>query len=376
MKIFSISKNDWAGCGYQLSEAINACTDHHSIAARFEESVLHFPYELMGLTGQRVRRLINWADVVHIHDTGFNLPQRIGKPVVITHHGTRFRRTPKPYIKQAQMYGWLITVATPDLTILGPPLLPDCRPDLSEYRKPNDEFTVAHSPTKRDVKGTEQVIRACKQLRVKLDLIENMSWMKCIKRKGRAHLVIDQFKLGYGCNAIEAWSMGIPVISNGSDDVIAAISKQFGYIPFVVPDSTLEHTIARLRDDREAWADAASVGHQHYLNHHSPEAVSKLAVWAYEQVIERYVGIEDKYRTAKMANKLPPDGQIRAEQLILVKYLGFNDGETEWKPDNGIGVTYKFSAINPLRYVYESDVPWFLDLRARKGNKSLFEKVH
>jgi glycosyltransferase involved in cell wall biosynthesis len=369
LKILSISKNDWAGCGYFLSDAINECTEHHSIAARLEASLLEFPYDLVGLRGQQIGRLCDWADVIHIHDAAFGFGT-LRKPVVITHHGTKFRKAPDAYIKGARQMMRLITVATPDLTRFGPPLMPDCRPDLSQYRNLGNEFTVIHAPTKRDVKGTKRVIAACKKVGVKLDLIENLTWEECMKRKGRGHLLIDQFKDGYGCNAIEAWSMGIPVISDGTDEVIDAIYNKFKGIPFVRPYSTLEDTIVNLRDDRNAWATAAAVGHQHYLDYHSYEATSRLAIWVYEQAIERFWSAQEAAIKGRLA-RTPT--LFEAESLILIRYLGKNSGETKWFPDNGTRATYTFSGVDPLRYVYEPDAVWFLEQEAKNG-KPLFAK--
>ena len=50
-----------------------------------------------------------------------------------------------------------------------------------------------------------------------------------MRRKGRADLFVDQVLLGYGCNAIEAWGMGIPVIAGVDPEKAKAIVKQ--YIP-------------------------------------------------------------------------------------------------------------------------------------------------
>ena len=369
LKIFSISKNDWAGCGYFLSDAINECTDHHSIAAKLEPSVLDFPHDLVGLRGQQVARLCDWADVIHVHDAVFRFKD-VHKPVVITHHGTKFRKAPQAYIKGARQMGRLITVATPDLTGFGPPLMPDCRPDLSQYRNLGNEFTVVHAPTKRDVKGTKRVIAACKKAGVKLDLIENMPWKECVERKGRGHLLIDQFELGYGCNAIEAWSMGIPVIADGTNEVIDAIYDRFKSIPFVRPYSTLADTIINLRDDGEAWTAAAAAGHQHYLNYHSYDAASELAVWVYEQAFDQFW---TSYNASKNGIRPRVPALLQAEPLVLVRYLGKKSGDTKWFPDNGTRTTYWFSAKEPLRYVYESDVEWFIEQRGR-GDKPMFAR--
>ena len=162
--------------------------------------------------------------------------------------------------------------------------------------------------------------------------------------------------------------MGIPVISDGTDAVIDAIFGKFKGIPFVRPYDTLVNTIINLRDDQEAWIRAASVGHQHYLDYHSYESVAKLAAWVYEQAIEHF-GKREPHKSQRMA-MMPK--QTRAEKLTLLRYCGGNSGTTKWFP----GVTrptYQFSAVGPERYVYQSDVDWFLDQKSKNG-RPLFVK--
>ena len=146
--------------------------------------------------------------------------------------------------------------------------------------------------------------------------------------------------------------------------MIDAIYGAFKGIPFVRPYSTLADTIIHLRDDQEAWTRAAAVGHQHYLDYHSYEAVAKLASWVYEQALDHFWTGKGKEKRTQRAAMMPK--KVRAEELVLVRYRGGNSGTTKWFPD-GSGVTYQFSAIDPLRYVYQSDVEWFLGNKTKKG---------
>lgn len=286
IKVLSLAQWDWAGCGYFLSEAVNQCTPHHSRASRTEQSTLKFPHDMEVLSGKNLRSLWKWADVVHVHDAmGYNKIKLPPKPTVITYHGTRYRIDPDYYHRMDKERGWVGSVATADLTMFGLPLLPDCRPDLSQYVCPDDEFTVIHAPTKRDVKGTESIIEACKKLNVKLDLIEHAPWEECMQRKGKGHLLIDQFELGYGCNAIEAWSMGIPVIANGTPDIILAMDECFSPLPFLRPVDGLAETIDRLKWDGELHCLWSDVGHEHYKQWHSPEAAAEIAANLYRQAV-------------------------------------------------------------------------------------------
>lgn len=365
LKIFSISKNDWAGCGYFLSQAVNEHTEHHSRAFRKERSLFDFPHELTHLTGQRLKALWNWADVIHIHDNpGFDVTKMPHKPIVVTYHGTRYRNAPEVYNRLARKRGWLATVATPDLTQFGLPWLPDTRPDLSHLYDPSDEFTVCHAPSKRDVKGTERVIEACKRAEVKLDLIEDVSWEECIQRKAKCHLLIDQFELGYGCNAIEAWSLRIPVIADGIPEVLDAIIKQFDYLPF--ESAFDERTIGLMFSNRDYWQDWADTGWEHYYEHHRPKVAAETAVTFYHRAIDEWV--PGNIRVVRSVQHEWP----KAAKLVLLRYLGNNVGTTRWFPENGSGIQYTFSGKEPVRYVLETDVEWFMNQKTKKETP-LFE---
>ena len=368
-KIFSISENDWAGSGYFLSEAINSHTEYRSRSMRAKQSHLEFPYDMLDLTERQLNELWSWADVIHIHDApGFETEELPHKPTIITYHSARFRNAADTYIQYAREMRYIATVATPDLTRFGLPLLPDCRPDLSDQvTDKHDTFTVCHAPTKREVKGTGRVIKACKRLNVNLELIENEPWEKCIERKARCHLLVDQFELGFGCNAIEAWSMGMPVISDAEPQAEQAILHCFGKLPYAKPEPSLADAIARIRDDvgwRWGWK---TIGNDHYKKWHSPKVAAKISIGFYRQAVERHLILKSTEKLSRNMN-LPPG------ELILMRYLGGNIGEQQWFPSDGTKVRYTFDAKIPIRYVHEKDVPWFVRLKGR-NDKPLFEVV-
>lgn len=284
MKIVSLATLDWGGNSYFLSQAIRETTEHRSRAVRLKKHDLDFPHDLMDIGEKNIEKLLRWCDVVHIHDA-FNR-KAYDKPVVMTYHGTRYRNHWKKYNDLLAERGWFGTVSTVDLTRFGLPYLPDCRPDLSEYYDPPDEFTVAHAPTNRRYKGTERVIAACEYLGVKLVLVENTPWQECLELKGRAHVLVDQFTYGYGNNAIEAWSMGMPVISDAFNDVEAVFIKLFGDLPYVKAGIGLESLLDRMRLDESWRRDWADMGREHYLMWHSYEAVAAKALEYYQAVVK------------------------------------------------------------------------------------------
>jgi len=105
--------------------------------------------------------------------------------------------------------------------------------DLSHIdQTKNNELTISHSPfglMKFREKGTEQIIEASKGHN--FDLITKVSWDKCLKRKAKSHIFVDQvdhydrskFKFrskdyvwpALGKSGIEAMHLGCCVITHG-----------------------------------------------------------------------------------------------------------------------------------------------------------------
>lgn len=290
MKIFSVGQWDWGGSGYFLSQAVTRHTPHASRAFRREHSKLEFPSDITEMSDKAFREMWEWADVIHVHDVlGMKRRMKLSpKPVVITYHGGRYRTNPDRYHRRDDRQHWLGTVATPDLTSFGLPLLQNCRPDLGDSVNPSPEFTVAHAPTNRAYKNTPDVIKACKELNVRLLLIERTPWKECVRLKGQAHVLIDQFRLGYGNNAVEAWSMGMPVISDADEEHLPLFEQLFGELPFYRPKYKLADAIDALQHDHELYDKYAQLGHHHYCMYHAPEAVAARAVTFYEQAIYNF----------------------------------------------------------------------------------------
>lgn len=289
MNIFSVGAWDWGGSGYFLSQAVTKYTEHTSRALRKERSKLEFPMDMTGLTKEEIRRWWNWADVIHVHDAlGIGKMKLPPKPIVVTYHGTKYRQNPERHNRKDERQNWMSTVATPDMLSFGLPVLQNCRPDLGRYINPAPEFTVVHAPTKRVSKGTAGVIKACEKLKVRLLLIENIPWKECIRLKGQGHVLIDQFRLGYGSNAIEAWSMGMPVISDAEEELIPYFEQQFDEIPFFRVEHDLTDAIEALRTDKELYKKYAELGHHHYCQYHKPEVVAQKAVGFYQQALDAF----------------------------------------------------------------------------------------
>ena len=360
MKILLLTKVDNGGAAWFLREALNE-NGHEARQVRYRESdYIGYPADLIQPSETQLRAPWDWCDVVHVHDNAPFVPDawwREGKPVVVTYHGTMYRDAPARYDQEAQARGWFQTVATPDLTNLCPRWLPDTRPHYQPaepYR--GGLFRVAHAPTNRNRKGTDAVIRACKDfVFVDLDVIENASHAECIERKRRAHLVVDQLTLGYGCNAIEAWQMGLPVVSGGPVDVLERVRANVGFLPFVL--ATNEAEIARhvltLRDNPVLHAGACAIGGRCAELYHSYEAAAGIAVKWYEAA-------------QKQPRPAPTSG------LVLVRYIGGNVGKMSFT-GAVTGLRYWFSATEAVKYVDARDVPGLLAATVRRRDKMVPE---
>jgi FkbM family methyltransferase len=387
LKILSLSRHDFAGTSYFLSDALNRHSPHDCRAAVMQRNKLGFPVDVTKPPRKQLINLWKWANVVHLHDEMSKVVQGLpSKPTVQTFHGSQFRKRPGHHSGIATGKGWLLTVATPDLVrptswhTDGPPWLPDTRPDLSEYVNPADDFLAVHAPTHRKRKGTDTIIAACKKAGIRLDLIEKTQWEACLRRKGRGWILIDQLTFGYGCNAIEAWSMGQPVLSGGNDNSLRAISKQCGAeLPFyhITADvDVIAEALVQMKEDQALYKQYMRLGQQHYQRFHSPESVARRAGKFYHTIYRRFGQRAWNKQRKRLPRKIPqyaaPDAAKEAG-LVLIRYVGGLIGKTNWFPEGGTNQRYVFSSKQPVRYVHQADASWFLTRKRRK--KLLFKRV-
>jgi len=376
LSILEIGEWDFAGCGYFLSQAINQNTDSTARSVRYHPSTLGFPTDIQAPTDAELVDLWKRADVVHIHDDYRKLPAGLQtKPTVITYHGSLYRATPKDYDDKAKAMGWIQTASTLDLTLLGPRWMPDTRPDLSQYVNRSPVFRACHAPTKRKVKGTSAVLQACRKT-VDLDLIENVQWSEALTRKGQCWVTIDQFQLGYGCNAIEAWLMGQPVIGGGSDKILGAIWAQGEGIPLVVVKEDIDEirSAIRLMQNPKNYAEMQERGHDYVNRFHSMPAVAAKALEYYHEAIETFYSRGMAYipppalpaqpararlARGKRGHRAATSATADSGQIYL-EYLGSSAG---WVPFEVNGHKYKFSKLQPIQPVLLADANTFLAMR-------------
>src|SRR5205807_3498533 len=95
---------------------------------------------------------------------------------------------------------------------------------------------AVHAPSSREKKGTQQVIDACAQLPVDLEIVEGMRHEEARAHYARADIVIDQLNAGWhGVFALEAMALGKPVVTYLKPDVVEQSAAGYGIRIPIVP---------------------------------------------------------------------------------------------------------------------------------------------
>lgn len=112
----------------------------------------------------------------------------------------------------------------------------------------NEEITISHSPGfkyKTDLKGSSKIERIL--YNYNLDVIYDVPWDKCITRKSKSHIFIDQivdrvdYKGGIGKSGLEAMLLNCLVITSGNNIIC---EPTFESPPLIITDEkNLKYTI-------------------------------------------------------------------------------------------------------------------------------------
>ncbi len=277
-----IAVNDPAGTAIGFAEAINELSPHFCRVATLETRYnhgwrkdLHVPdLDEAGL--EELRDALATADVFHFHMTaderlrlGPFLPSDYlaGKTVVHHHHGhPDFRGNPGKYRdKYAALGRGNLLVSTPDLLDLLPgarwqPNLVDEDAPLSTplADKPLEPVLVAHSPTCKALKNTDDLLRAMREMHATgrdmgLDLIDDAPHDECLARKRRCHVCFDHMQGYYGMSSLEALAQGLPTVAGLSENCMGHMREFAGRddLPWLVArdPGALAATLGRLADD-------------------------------------------------------------------------------------------------------------------------------
>jgi hypothetical protein len=152
---------------------------------------------------------------------------------------------------------------------------------------------IVSCPTNAEYKSTALLEAAVRELQaeglpVELVLVHGRPWAECLRIKATADIYFDQIAVpridypgGYGCNAIEAWGMGIPVVAGADEWTTFRMVEEWGNADLPFYEATEATITDRLRvmvtsvDDRAYYA---SLGMAHVQRYHAEKpALARLA---------------------------------------------------------------------------------------------------
>jgi hypothetical protein len=249
-----------------------------------------------------IREMADRADVIHLNNShaAYTRLRLTKKPALLHHHGSMFRSDPQKMLDIATFHRMTQAVSTIDLQRPDPkrlhwlPTAYDVDTLLAyreaHRREPDGKVRIVHCPTNRIGKSTDLFIAVTRELVKEIPLevviVENKTWAETMAVKATADIVYDQLLYGYGCNAVEAWAMGIPVIAGADDWTLDKMFETWGQMPFLVADEqTLKHGIRKMVGAAQMRADWAAFGMAHVRKYHDEKpALEKLAELYHEAI--------------------------------------------------------------------------------------------
>ncbi len=246
------------------------------------------------------------ADVIHLNNSWRPLLSiRVEKPMLMHHHGTLFRNDPGTLMAKARQIKAVQAVSTFDLRRPDPDQLhwlPTAY-DLDvlmairdDHFRPNDgRVRIVHAPTTKDGKNTstlEQAVRelVAEGLPIDLIVVRGVSNAECLRIKATADIVFDQLAWGYGCNAVEAWGMGIPVISGADAWTTNLMKQEWGGLPYAnAKIATLKDVVRRMVESADMRAEWAAHGRAHFMRFHDDVAALGRLAELYHKAMKRHV---------------------------------------------------------------------------------------
>ncbi|MCX7832826.1 MAG: hypothetical protein N2490_01275 [Ignavibacteria bacterium] len=161
--------------------------------------------------------------------------------------------------------------------------------NVQPKEKLNLNLKIIHSPTNRLFKGTEKILKVIdklkKNFKFEFILIENTPRNKLLEIKRECDLAIDQIGglfggSGYGKNSIENFSMGLPTITEFTEDYLDFLPEN----PFITAnENTLYDVIANIINNPEILIEYSKKSVNWLKKYHSYESVNQQLISLYKK---------------------------------------------------------------------------------------------
>lgn len=314
-----LSNYDFAGSGWQISQAIRKHTSHNSIIIkRFShERNYHTEYLISSGNNGKFQNFINKADIVHFkgddpppkrHWFGLRIPNKT--KIVITVSGSKFRRLPngtssialrsypiRAYVEHSDFR----TAISPDLNYpefkgVFTPCLIDSE-SVEPCWKINSPPVIGYYPSSYNRKGcNSHIIPALRELKDKGYKFEELpirdvKQIESIELKKQMTVYIDQVveEGYYGMSALEAMQFGVPVVAYLSEKSMEmSRSEELRNAPILNPGYSVDGLVNLLKDILDGKIDLNEVSKktkQYCTDFHGYQKGARMWGEIYERVL-------------------------------------------------------------------------------------------
>tara|TARA_B100000900_G_scaffold225023_1_gene190993 strand:+ start:87 stop:1394 length:1308 start_codon:yes stop_codon:yes gene_type:complete len=170
--------------------------------------------------------------------------------------------------------------------------------EKKKHKNITDEIVIVHAPNHRGFKGSEFIIDSVEKLInegfkinfILLEGYENKEVIKVLKEK--ADILVEQVIFsGYALNAIEGMSLGIPVLSNLSNNLYLEPFRRYSYLSECPILSTtpenLKNNIKLLIQNTQLRNELGKLGIQYVKKYHSESTAKFMFGKIYNQLINK-----------------------------------------------------------------------------------------
>ncbi len=310
MRIVHFSTTPLAGAPHAISDAINKWTTHESRwihgGGVYSPPTRTYPIDI-SLPGRpkECRHLIANCDVLHVHN--YNLPRELrkvseNKPTIVQYHSVPRKKSKvypaSPQYVIAQPLHFFVYDDCEALPNIVPIWDAAYRPTWKQSPPIHEKLRVAFAPSHRrlgafiskGVNQTDPILRRLAKDTIEYDLIENVSLEECLKRKARAHVVIDEVVTGnFHRSSLESLAQGSVVIAQIGEKARDFFDAWLGpnvQHPWVsATPETLRATILSLVESPETVQSLRIASRRFMEDHWDDRELIKLYISAYERVL-------------------------------------------------------------------------------------------
>jgi hypothetical protein len=308
MRIVNVTTGDTGNQSYLLSKAINENTRHRS-RSFIRQTYFEWPHDVMwrpewdGKVPKWIQKWWQKADIVHLHNRWQKAKYWAASPHagwVVHQHGRwpdrdryaleldvdRERHAIRVVstLNLLSDVGWRLDrwFPRPIETILEPKM---------NWGSP---LHVIQAPTVKSRKGTAAFVSVMKELsdryNVTYEVVTKRPHLECMIHKARADICFDQLSPCFGTNALEAWALGIPVVTGLSPKLDQFVRKKVAKNPPYVLATTkneLYEAMERLIVNTSYRSQMAERGNAYVRRWHTPTRCAEIALTVYEEAINQ-----------------------------------------------------------------------------------------